>query len=72
MPTDLNTVLWVLVVVLGMGTLYAWYQFYKVVMNQCDTCSVGLHQSPFRSKCFVGAVFFTASFVITVYAVTLL
>ena len=46
------------------GTFYAWYQFYKVVANQCDTCSIGLHKSPFKSKCFVGAVFFSIAFVL--------
>jgi len=58
----------ILNIVLFMGTCYAWYQFARVVMNKCDTCSVGLHQSPFKSKCFVGAVFFTASFALALYA----
>lgn len=55
-------------VILAMGTAYAWYQFYNVVRNRCDTCSVGLHQSPFKSKCFVGAVFFTAAFIPSLYS----
>ncbi len=67
----LLSVLQILNVVLALGTAYAWYQFYKVVKNQCDTCSVGLHQSPFRSKCFVGAVFFTAAFGCALYALAL-
>lgn len=68
---DLVLVLEILVGVLALGTIYAWYQFYKVVVNQCDTCSVGLHQSPFKSKCFVGAVFFTLAFVLSIYALVL-
>ena len=67
---DLKIVLEILTAVLGAGTAYAWYQFYKVVVNKCDTCSVGLHESPFKSKCFVGAVFFTISFVLSCYALS--
>ena len=69
---DLYTTLLALVIVLTLGTLYAWYQFYKVVVNKCDTCSVGLNKSPFKSKCFVGAVFFTISLALAVYAFMLL
>ncbi len=54
--------------VLAIGTGYAWFQFYKVVKNQCDTCSIGLHQSPFKSKCFTGAVFFTLALLPSLYA----
>ena len=54
--------------ILAMGTAYAWYQFYNVVRNKCDTCSIGLHESPFKSKCFTGAVFFTAAFIPSLYA----
>jgi len=63
----INT-LYTLDVVLALGTLYAWYQFALVVKNRCDTCAVGLHKNPFRSKCFVGAVFFTAAFLLALYA----
>ena len=69
---DLTTTLYTLLVVLLLGTLYAGYQFALVVKNKCDTCSVDLHQSPFKSKCFVGAVFFTTAFLLTLYAVLLL
>ena len=65
---DLSTTLNVLVVVLTLGTLYAWYQFIQVLRKKCDTCSVGLQSSPFKSKCFVGAIFFTLAFVLAVYA----
>ncbi|MBT4850052.1 hypothetical protein HON36_04325 [Candidatus Parcubacteria bacterium] len=68
---DLQNTLYVLNVVLGLGTIYAWYQFYKVVANKCDTCSVGLHENPFKSKCFTGAVFFTLSFALAIYALIL-
>jgi len=69
---DLTTVLHTLLAVLALGTIYAWYQFALVVKNRCDTCSVDLHQSPFKSKCFVGAVFFTLAFLLALYAVSLL
>ena len=65
---DLQTTLFALDIVLASGTAYAWYQFYNVVRNKCDTCSVNLHQSPFKSKCFVGAVFFTLAFILALYA----
>lgn len=65
---DLQTTLLTLDAVLAAGTAYAWYQFALVVLNKCDTCSVGLHQSPFKSKCFVGAVFFTLAFLLALYA----
>lgn len=68
---DLITILNTLVGVLTLGTLYAWYQFYQVLVKRCDTCFVGLIDSPFKSKCFVGAVFFTAALAISIYAVTL-
>ena len=68
---DLQNVLYLLNVVLALGTIYAWYQFYIVVANKCDTCSVGLHQSPFKSKCFTGAVFFTLAFALAVWALML-
>ena len=68
---DLLTVLQWLVGVLALGTLYAWYQFWLVIKNKCDTCSVDLYQSPFRSKCFVGAVFFTVAFGFALYALLL-
>ncbi|PLX26033.1 hypothetical protein C0580_00650 [Candidatus Parcubacteria bacterium] len=67
----LKEVVYALVGVLGLGTLYAWYQFYKVVANKCDTCSVDLHQNPFKSKCFTGAVFFTLSMALAVWAAIL-
>lgn len=67
----LKEVIYALVVVLGLGTLYAWYQFYKVVANKCDTCSVDLHQNPFKSKCFTGAVFFTLSMALAIWAAIL-
>ncbi len=65
---ELTQILYLLTGVLTLGTLYAWYQFAEVVQNNCDTCSTELHQSPFRSKCFVGAVFFTLALLLAVYA----
>lgn len=68
---DLLNTLFLLNAVLGLGSIYAWYQFYMVIKNKCDTCSVGLHKSPFSSKCFVGAVFFTISLALAFYALML-
>lgn len=65
---SLINILYLLNAVLALGTVYAWYQFYKVATNQCDTCSINLHQSPFKSKCFVGAVFFTLAFALAIWA----
>ncbi len=67
---SLEIVLILLTAVLAGGSGYSWFQFYKVVKNQCDTCSVGLHQSPFKSKCFTGAVFFTVAFVLSCWALS--
>jgi hypothetical protein len=61
---NIEIIIYAQLVVLLAGTGYAWYQFAQVVQNQCDTCSVGLHKSPFKSKCFVGAVFFTTALVL--------
>ena len=69
---SLSNVLVLEIVVLALGTLYAWYQFYKVVKKKCDTCSVALETNPFKSKCFVGAIFFTLALLISIYAYTLL
>jgi len=68
---NLQNVLYLLNIVLAGGVIYSWYQFYKVVANKCDTCSIGLHKSPFKSKCFVGAVFFTLAFVLALWALAL-
>lgn len=61
---DLNTTVYALIVVLALGTIYAWYQFALVLARRCDTCSVDLKASPFKSKCFVGAIFFSIAFVL--------
>ncbi len=68
---ELKIVLEFLTLVLFGGSAYSWYQFYKVWKNQCDTCSIGLHQTPFKSKCFVGAVFFTTAFALSCYALSM-
>lgn len=68
---DLKNIIYLLNIVLALGTIYAWYQFYKVVANKCDTCSIGLHKSPFKSKCFTGAVFFSLSFILALWALML-
>jgi hypothetical protein len=68
---DLQNVVYLLNIVLAGGTLYSWYQFYKVVANKCDTCSINLHESPFKSKCFTGAVFFTLAFALAIWVLIL-
>jgi len=68
---DLKTTLNLLVIVLGGGTAYAWYQYMLVVLKKCDTCSISLKDNPFKSKCFVGAVFFTLAFILAIYSITL-
>lgn len=65
---SLQYIIYLLNIVLAAGTIYAWYQFYKVVANKCDTCSIDLHQNPFKSKCFAGAVFFTVAFALAIWA----
>lgn len=61
---DLNTNIYLLDAVLALGTIYAWYQFALVLARRCDTCSVDLKASPFKSKCFVGAIFFSLALVL--------
>ncbi len=65
---DINTTICALVIVLAMGTAYAWYQFALVLARKCDTCSLDLKESPFKSKCFVGAIFFSIAFILSLNA----
>ena len=69
---DINTTVGALIIVLLMGTIYAWYQFILVLARQCDTCSLDLKENPFKSKCFVGAIFFSVAFVLSINAGLLL
>ena len=66
------TTVYTLLLVLALGTAYAWYQFALVLARRCDTCSADLKASPFRSKCFVGALFFSAALVLAINAAALL
>ncbi len=59
--------LWFEFIVLLLGTIYAWYNWYKVLIGQCETCSMSVHDKPFTSKCFWGALFFTLALVINGY-----
>lgn len=65
---DITATLWTLDVVLVLGTIYAWYQFALVLARQCDTCSVDLKANPFKSKCFVGAIFFSLALILAINA----
>lgn len=69
---DINTMIWTLIIVLILGTIYAWYQFALVLARKCDTCSLDLKESPFKSKCFVGAIFFSIALVLSINAGLLL
>jgi len=69
---DISTTVYALVMVLALGTLYSWYQFALVLARRCDTCSVGLKASPFKSKCFVGAIFFSLAFILALNTAFLL
>ncbi len=61
---NVNTTIYILVLVLAGGTIFAWTQFYMEFKGYCKscsdkTCSPELRKNPFLSKCFVGAIFFT-------------
>lgn len=68
---NLSTSLWVEVFILLLGTIYAWYNWYLVLVGKCTTCSIDLHKNPFKSKCFMGAVFFTLALLISIYTLSL-
>lgn len=69
---DINTTVYALIIVLALGTIYSWYQFTLVLARKCDTCSLDLKENPFKSKCFVGAIFFSIAFVLSTNAGLLL
>lgn len=69
---DINTTICALIIVLALGTAYAWYQFALVLARKCDTCSLDLKENPFKSKCFVGAIFFSIAFILSINAGLLL
>jgi hypothetical protein len=61
---DALFLIWLEFIVLLAGTTYAWYNWYLVLKGECKTCSVGVHENPFTSKCFWGALFFTLALAI--------
>ena len=63
---NLETLILVELVILLVGTTYAWYNWYLVLKGRCKTCSVSVHDNPFTSKCFVGAIFFTLALLINI------
>ena len=70
-------VLQILVIVLAGGTAFAWYQFSLEFRGYCKACSGSkcsseVKQNPFFSKCFVGALFFTFSFILASIALYLI
>lgn len=67
---DLTTVLYILIAILAGGTLFAWYNFYRVTMMKCASCSVGPKGKP-DYKCLIGAIFFTVALALAIYALML-
>ena len=63
---DIEILVWLELAVLFSGTAYAWYNWILVLQGKCKTCSVAVHENPFTSKCFWGAIFFTLAFVVNV------
>ncbi len=55
-------------VILICGTLFAWYNWILVLQKKCTTCSIEVHENPFLSKCFWGALFFTAALMVQIIA----
>lgn len=68
---SLGATLWVEFAVLLAGTAYAWYNWYLVLVNKCSTCSISVHENPFTSKCFWGALFFTLALLVNIYSLIL-
>lgn len=55
-------------IVLMIGTAFAWsnfaFELYRWLnAKSCETCALSASGNPFLSACFVGALFFTAAFV---------
>ncbi len=67
---ELLNVLYLLVVVLAGGTIFAWINFYRVTMQDCKSCSIGPKGKP-DFKCLIGALFFSIALALAVYAVIL-
>lgn len=65
---EMLSILKIELAVLAIGTMYAWYNWYLVLVGKCDTCSIGVHQKPFTSKCFWGALFFTLALAVNIWA----
>ncbi len=66
---DINTLVLLEFLVLLVGTIYAWYNWVLVLLGRCKTCSVSVHDSPFTSKCFWGALFFTVALLINIWMI---
>ncbi len=64
---ELINVLYLLVTVLFGGTVFAWVNVFLEFTKVCKACNTeGVNI--FWSKCFWGAMFFTLSFILSVYA----
>lgn len=64
---ELINVLYLLVIVLFGGTVFAWVNVFLEFKNICETCGAE-NGNILWSKCFWGAIFFTTSFMLSVYA----
>lgn len=69
---SLSIVLYLLTAVLLGGTAFAWYEFFLVTKDITRACQAGKKNvsTPFDSKCFYGALFFTAALILAVYALS--
>lgn len=57
-------------IVLLLGTLFAWVNFTRELVawlqaKTCPVCTIGANTNPFLTPCFYGALFFTASFILS-------
>ncbi len=64
---SIATLIWLNFIILLSGTGYAWYNWILVLQGKCKTCSVGVHEKPYTSKCFVGAIFFTVALLVNIW-----
>jgi hypothetical protein len=61
--------LFVQVVILAGGTVFAWFSWIREYLAYCQPCGNGT--SPFVSPCFYGAIGFTITLILTFFIVYL-
>ena len=67
---DLNTILIALVAVLVAGNVFAWFEFVLVAKRHVG-CKDPKCKGPLASRCFIGALFFSASLILAAAALSL-